>query len=46
MPSDAASFTIQTLTEELLELTFTLPYSRKLETEADEFGIMIAARVN
>lgn len=46
MPDDLSAFLAQLLSDRLFHLCFSLPYSRFIETEADEFGIKLAARVN
>lgn len=42
---DIAAIIIHMLTERVLNVMYNLPYSRSLETEADEVGIKLAAKV-
>jgi Zn-dependent protease with chaperone function len=45
MPSDSAAALTQLLSERLFNICFNLPYSRFIENEADEFGLLLSARV-
>jgi Zn-dependent protease with chaperone function len=45
-PNDTAAGLTQLLMEDLFKICFELPYSRFCETEADEFGLLLTARVN
>ncbi|CAF4170114.1 unnamed protein product, partial [Rotaria magnacalcarata] len=45
-PTDWTSFFVTYLFEQFLTFTNRLPYSRTLEDEADEVGLMLAAKVN
>ena len=44
LPSDMTALFTQYLAGQFLKFVFELPYSRGLEKEADEVGIMLAAR--
>lgn len=44
IPSDALALAAHILMEKLLSLSVRLPYNRKLETEADEVGLSLAAK--
>lgn len=44
IPSDFVALGVHFILEKLLSLTTRLPYSRKLETEADEVGLNLAAK--
>jgi predicted Zn-dependent protease len=45
LPSDMTALITQYLADKFLHFIFQLPYSRQLEKEADNVGIMLAARV-
>ena len=44
LPSDVGALLGQMFANEFMKIYFDLPYSRLLESEADEVGLMIAAR--
>lgn len=44
LPSDITALITQYIADKFLKFIFQLPYSRQLESEADEVGIMLAAR--
>lgn len=44
IPFDSIAFLIHSLSKHLVRVAFHLPYSRKLETEADVIGLLFAAR--
>lgn len=44
LPSDITALISQYIADKFLKFLFQLPYSRQLESEADEVGIMLAAR--
>lgn len=44
LPSDLTSFIVNYIFEGFITLTSRLPYSRQLEQEADEVGLMLAAK--
>ena len=44
LPNDIVSYMIQQLHNKIVDMFLGLPYSRKLEREADEVGMMIAAK--
>lgn len=43
-PFDSIAFLFHSLSKHLVRMAFHLPYSRKLETEADVIGLLFAAR--
>ena len=45
MPNDSAAALTYLLSGRLFNICFNLPYSRFIETEADEFGLLLSARV-
>jgi Zn-dependent protease with chaperone function len=45
IPSDMAASLTQLLSDRIFNICFLLPYSRFIETEADELGIQLTARV-
>ena len=44
IPFDSIAFLFHSLSRHLVSVAFHLPYSRKLETEADVIGLLFAAR--
>lgn len=44
IPSDVVALLGQWLANEFMKIYYDLPYSRQLESEADEVGLMLAAR--
>lgn len=46
LPTDSSSFIAETLAGKLFEYGFELPYSREIEKEADQVGLILAAKVN
>ena len=45
LPTDVTALITATLANRFLKYVFELPYSRKLEQEADSVGLVLAAKV-